>query len=177
MIFDATFLMLLADPGASVPTDPKTGEVVTHGKLRVEYLLSELHKSDERVGIPTPALAEILVGAKGSIGSLMAELTASYKLRTLPFEELAAVEVALMADEDKLAGKGLNDATKAKVKYDRQIIAIAKVACADAIYSDDLGLRKKAEFWGKPTCTSFPQLSHHSFQRRSIAVREEFRGS
>lgn len=46
-------------------------------------------------------------------------------------------------------GKGkIDDETKAKVKYDRQIIGIAKVHQADAIYSDDRGLRTKAEAEG-----------------------------
>ncbi|MFT4046419.1 MAG: hypothetical protein QM661_06935 [Solimonas sp.] len=146
VIFDATFLMLLADPNARLPTDPGTGQPVTNGKERITHLLSELQKSGERVGIPTPALAEVLIGAKGSITDLVAELTAGYKLKTLQFDELAAIEVALITDRIKV--NGISDETKAKVKYDRQIIAIAKVVSADAIYSDDIGLRKKAQAVG-----------------------------
>lgn len=106
-------------------------------------MLTELHKSGERVGIPTPALAEVLVGAQGEISELVAELTVGYKLKTLVFDEMAAVEVALMTDGANLVKNRLTDETKTKVKYDRQIIAIAKVNFADAIYSDDQGLRKK----------------------------------
>lgn len=148
VIFDATFLMLLADPNAKVPTDPATGKSVTRGADRVNHLLAEIQKSGERVGIPTPALAEVLIGASGSIAELVTELTSGYKLKTLPFDEMAAIEVAIMSTNSALSGEGLSDETKAKVKYDRQIIAIAKLAGADAIYSDDIGLRKKAQALG-----------------------------
>lgn len=146
VVFDATFLLLLVDPSAAPPLDPATGQPVSQAKERVEYLLSELQKSGERVVVPTPALAEALVGATGPIGELVALLTASYKLKTASFDELAAVEVALMADKSSVGV--LNDETKAKVKYDRQIIAIAKVIQADAIYSDDKNLRSKARAVG-----------------------------
>lgn len=100
------------------------------------------------MGIPTPALSEVLVGATGPIAELVTELTSGYKLKTLAFDELAAIEVALMTDKASIATGAVSDETKAKVKYDRQIIAIAKVAGADAIYTDDIGLRKKAQSIG-----------------------------
>lgn len=49
-----------------------------------------------------------------------------------------------MADRTSLVPGRVSDETKAKVKFDQQIIAIAKSNAADAIYSDDVGLRKKA---------------------------------
>lgn len=148
VVFDATFLLLLVDPSASPPLDPATGQPVEKARERIEYLLNELQKSGERVVIPTPALAEALVGATGPIGELVTLLTASYKLKTAPFDELAAIEVALMADKSAGSGGAVTDETKAKVKYDRQIIAIAKVVQADAIYSDDKALRAKAKSVG-----------------------------
>ncbi|MGQ0529995.1 MAG: hypothetical protein ACT4PG_09320 [Panacagrimonas sp.] len=151
VVFDATFLMLLVDPAAAPPLDPATNKPVTQAKLRIEHLLSELQKSGERVGVPTPALSEVLVGAAGPIHELVTELTAGYKLKTLAFDELAAIEVALMTDRALTAKGAVSDETKARVKYDRQIIAIARVAGADAIYTDDLGLRKKAHSLGMRT--------------------------
>ena len=56
-----------------------------------------------------------------------------------PFETRAAIEVALMTRNAKSGGdkKGGLDAPWAKVKFDRQIVAIAKVVQASAIYTDD----------------------------------------
>ena len=63
------------------------------------------------------------------------------------FDTLAAIEVAVMAREainagDKKAGAS---GTWAKIKYDRQIVAIAKVHHAPIIYADDENLRKFSE--------------------------------
>lgn len=143
VVFDATFLLLLVDPGAAPPIDPSTNSPIDKTRERIEHLLQELQDSGERIIIPTPALSEALVGATGRIDELIAVLTSSYKLKTAPFDELAAIEVAVMTDKENARSSGLSTETKAKVKYDRQIIAIAKVNQADAIYSDDSQLRKK----------------------------------
>jgi hypothetical protein len=67
-----------------------------------------------------------------------------------PFDMRASVEVAAMSREALATGnkRGSADATWAKVKYDRQVVAIGKVHGADTIYSDDgdivtLGKRAK----------------------------------
>lgn len=144
VIFDANFLLLLIDPNAKPPKDPSTGAAVAQSKEKIEHLLAELLKTGERVGIPTPALSESLVGATGDISGLVAELTSGYKLTTLPFDEMAAIEVALMSD-GKYSGKGrLNNETKAKVKYDLQIVGVAKAFGAETIYTTDNGMKSKA---------------------------------
>ena len=61
------------------------------------------------------------------------------------FDQNAAIEVAWLTDADLQSGKRLKpEETKAKVKFDRQIIAIAKVNSVKTIYSDDIGLGKTA---------------------------------
>ena len=64
----------------------------------------------------------------------------------LPFDELAAIEVALMTKRALDSGdkKEGSDETWNKVKYDRQIAAIARVRQASAIFTDDAGLRNIA---------------------------------
>ncbi|MHB8885990.1 MAG: type II toxin-antitoxin system VapC family toxin [Methylovirgula sp.] len=56
-----------------------------------------------------------------------------------PFDTRAAIEVAAMSRDAAASGnkRGNSNATWAKVKYDRQIVAIAKVNGATSIYSDD----------------------------------------
>lgn len=148
VVFDATFVMLLVDPDAAVPNDPATGRSFSNPRARIEHLLNELNKSGESVLIPTPALSEVLVGARGATADLVAELSSGYRLRMAPFDELAAIEVALITENDAAGKSRLDNETKAKVKYDRQIIGIAKATQADAVYTDDEGLRSKAEASG-----------------------------
>lgn len=59
------------------------------------------------------------------------------------FDTRAAIEVAAMTRSaiDSKAKRGASDSTWAKIKYDRQIVAIAKVNQANLIYSDDRDIR------------------------------------
>ena len=60
--------------------------------------------------------------------------------RVVSFDERAAVEAAIRTYHARRRGqqKGGNpDASKAKIKFDRQIVAIATVEAATAVYSDD----------------------------------------
>jgi hypothetical protein len=63
-----------------------------------------------------------------------------------PFDERAAIELAAMelADRGKGGKKAGSDAPYQKVKFDRQIVAVAKVNDAHTIYSDDDDVRKFA---------------------------------
>lgn len=59
------------------------------------------------------------------------------------FDQRAAIEVAVMLRDELKGGKKALKAgaeTWAKLKYDRQIVAIAKVVGATMIYSDDGGV-------------------------------------
>jgi hypothetical protein len=66
-------------------------------------------------------------------------ITRSSRFRIAPFGARAAVEAAT-AHRDAIIGGDKKEGTKAdwsKVKFDRQIVAIAKVEGANIIYSDD----------------------------------------
>lgn len=145
VVMDSTVALLLFYPNAKPPIDPATGQPLTQPKERIDLLLKGLSQAKIRVGIPTPVLSEILVAAGAAKAKLLAALTKSSAFQLLPFETNAAVEVAMLTDPDLLSGKPLSlDETKAKVKYDRQILAIAKVAGATTIYTDDANLGKRA---------------------------------
>jgi hypothetical protein len=61
----------------------------------------------------------------------------------MPFDSLAAIEAAVLTRAAIDAGnkRSGSESAWAKIKFDRQIIAIAKVARATAIYSDDADVR------------------------------------
>lgn len=151
VVMDSTTLLLLFFPSANPPLD-ETHKPVTRCKERIEYLLQSLTKAGIKVMVPTPVLSELLVQAGPDKAKLVAEMNGAYAFRIEPFDTRAAIEVAHLTDADLQSGKPLNqDQTKAKVKYDRQIVAIAKVNGVATIYSDDRGVAKRAEANGM-TC-------------------------
>lgn len=150
VVFDATFLMLFLDP--------KVKDAA--GNPRVDYLVETLSKSRERIIVATPALSELLVGAGDAAPQYLDILNRSAHFRIEPFGTKAAVEAAAAIRDAKAAGdkrgKGVS-AAWAKVKFDRQIVAIAKVNGASIIYSDDDDVAKLAKLVGI-TVTSLEQL-------------------
>ncbi|SRR6266852_8178005 len=135
VVFDSTFLTFLFVPNAACSVD--------RPKDRIDFLISDLHGSGEKIRVPAPALSEVLVRTGHSMQQILHELTQSPRFQVEPFDTRAAIEVALIAIDAKKKGAKRGDSTEtwAKVKYDRQIVAIAKVLNARAIYSEDENLR------------------------------------
>ena len=130
---------LSVGPRGESSTDPKTGETVAGVNERMALLVSDLEKRKEKIIVPTPALSELLVRAGTAGPEYLDILGKSAAFKIVDFDQRAAVEVAAAIREaldggDKKAG---SLGTWAKVKFDRQILAIAKVEGASVIYSDD----------------------------------------
>ena len=115
---------------------------------RIEHLIQKLEKARSKIIVPTPALSEILVRAGPAASQEIVEkLNRLAVFRVESFDARAAIEVAAMT-RNALEGTG-NKRGKAtgpwaKIKYDRQIVAVAKVARATTIYSDDADIRSIA---------------------------------
>jgi hypothetical protein len=129
--FDTTFLTLMFVPGAK--------HSIADARERVEFLISDIHGTGERIIIPTPALSEILVKSGSARNNIIQTLTKSPKFLIAPFDVRAALELSLMTDaaftrRDKREGAA---GTWVKVTLDRQIVAISKTFEARAIYSED----------------------------------------
>lgn len=146
VVLDATILMLFLDPTAKGPTDDE-GRLVTKPTERINYLISELDRTGSRIVLPTPALSEALVrlGPKETSNAI-ATLHRHSVFVVQPFDEMAAIELALMLRQEKKPTEGAE--TWAKLKFDRQIMAIAKVVQANDVYSDDSGVKKLGERMG-----------------------------
>jgi hypothetical protein len=140
VVIDATMLLLLLRPGTSVPSRPN-GSPLDKPEERIDYLVKQLDKNKTKIIVPTPALSEVLVRAGEAASQPIIEHLQRYSVfRIEPFDMRAAIEVAAMTRNAIDSGKGKKGgsaATWAKIKYDRQIVAIAKVSNADTIYSDD----------------------------------------
>lgn len=143
VVFDTTILLPVLWASVPVPNHPQTGQPVERFRDRIDYLIAHLEQTRTKIIIPTPALSEILVRAGTAGPEYLAQINARSTFRTVAFDERAAVEVAAMTKKAIDAGdkRGGADATWNKIKYDRQIVAIAKVEGATALYSDDSGVR------------------------------------
>lgn len=142
VVFDANFLIYFLDPKIKdgVGSNPK-----------IDFLVATIEKSGERIVVPTPALSELLVGA-GDAGPKYLEIIARSKFfRVAEFGERAAVEVAALEQEARAKGNkrgATPEADWAKVKFDRQILAIARVVGAKVIYTNDNQLAAHAKAAG-----------------------------
>lgn len=146
VVFDATILLPVLWPGVPPPVDPNTGEAVTKFRERIDHLVATLEKDKTKIILPTPAISEILVRAGEAGPEYFAKINSVSAFKIAPFDTRAAVEVAMMTHGslNERQRRNRDDQTVAKMKYDRQIVAIAKVEGASVIYSDDRGMVKMA---------------------------------
>lgn len=136
--FDTSALTL-----AFIPHAPHS---VENAKEKIEFLISDLHGRGERVLVPTPVLAEVLVKAGAARNDIVQTVSKSSNFLIAPFDLRAALELSLMTDAALSRGDkrdGIEESWH-KITLDRQIIAIAKVNGATAIYSDDTGIHAVA---------------------------------
>lgn len=133
--FDTTFLTLMFVPNAKHP--------IADAKERVEFLLSDLSGRGDQILIPTPVLSEILVRSGTARNAIIQKLTKNPRFVIAPFDLRAALELAVMTDValSRASKKEEAAGTWAKVKFDRQIVAIAKVERVSCIYSEDSHIR------------------------------------
>lgn len=146
---DSSALIMLINPAGIPPNDPLTKLPVVKGQERIEYFLSTLAPSDT-ILVPTPVLAEALVKAGEGAGEILGRINGEARLKVAPFDLRAAAETAVMTQEALAAGDKSSGTGQPwqKVKFDRQIIAIARVARADRILADDSGLIRFARLIG-----------------------------
>lgn len=144
VVIDATTLLLMLRPDTPIPDGPD-GVKIDRPKERIEYLVQQLDKAKTKIIIPTPALSEALVRAGVAATQQIVEHLQRYSVFAIePFDTRASIEVAAITRDALASGRkrGASAATWAKVKYDRQIVAIAKVNGATTIYSDDDDIEK-----------------------------------
>lgn len=138
---DATFLSLLFHEKAEPPYG-KDGKPVEAAKERIDHQVKLLNKDKAVLLIPTPALSELLtILDEKAIPAVLNEISKSSRFKVVAFDQKAAIEAALMTRAAISEGRGKKDALQAsiwsKIKFDRQIMAIAKASGADILYSDD----------------------------------------
>jgi hypothetical protein len=149
VLFDATFLLPLFTPSVPGPLNPNTNQPLEFLRERIDALIDGLDHARTKIIIPTPALSELLVGAGAAGPEYLNRLREYRAFKIESFDERAAVEAAFqlngtLEQMGKKAAAEVAD-TWAKVKFDHQIVAIAKVNSVSIIYSDDRGVRTFGE--------------------------------
>ncbi len=150
--FDATFLLyLFAPPGqVAVPLDD-SGSPIKHVPERVQLLFDDIEKAGTTIIVPTPALSEIFVRAGVETGQEWVRIMKRAKIfRISPFDEVAAAEAAIMVGNAKKCPviTPQSEGTWAKIKYDKQIVAIAVSQGAKTFYTDDINQGNFARRYG-----------------------------
>jgi hypothetical protein len=126
---DNTFLTLMVHPKARPPRDPSTKKPVERIEDRIEKLLEDLDAESERMILPTPVLSEFLILAGKEAPAYLDKLSGMKNILIKPFDQVAAIELAAIEVEDRGRGdkRGGSASPWAKLRFDRQIVAIAKV--------------------------------------------------
>ena len=142
--FDCTTLSILLNPNAGIPLDPTTQRPVVMARRRVELLVETLWKARQKIIIPTPVTAELLTAIGPDAQQYMDIIGRSRLFEVASFDPKCAIELACL-NRDVFAAhdpKGIEPYQK--VKIDRQIIAIFKAAGVEQVYTDDVGMAKRA---------------------------------
>jgi hypothetical protein len=148
-LFDNTFLCLLFHPTAKPPLD-SSNNPVARCQERIDFLVTKIEEAHQKIVIPTPALCELLVIAGPKYVEYLNEINGRACYKVADFDQRAAIEAALrMADALKAGDKKSGIlAPHNKVKFDRQIVAIARVENVGTIYSDDHDMKTLADQCG-----------------------------
>lgn len=133
---DPNILSMIIYPGTSVPDDHRTGQPIALARERANQLVEEASRNKESVLIAAPILAEVLVVVASRDRGLC------HGTGAVAYSPNQAVRCALRTRAAKDAGDKRDGARDswAKVKYDRQLLAIAKVEGVGEVYSTDAGV-------------------------------------
>ena len=110
----------------------------------VAALIRTLSAENARVVIPTPALAEVLTQAAEAAETWMQQINRYSCFQVRPFDDKASIELTRTLGE---TAYGIRDV----LRFDRQIVAIAKVSGASVLYADDEKVVEFAAECGIPT--------------------------
>jgi hypothetical protein len=153
-LFDTGFLHLLFDDRAKVPKDRHGKPTVDRIQERIDYLVQTISQRRGKIVIAAPSLAEFLLLAEEKYADYLTIIRRKSVFEVAGFDDPEAVELAehwkKHGDRKKL--KPNTSDTWAKMKYDRQIVAIAVTRRIECIYSTDKDLHRFAEQLNIKSC-------------------------
>lgn len=147
-LFDAGFLHILFDDKARVPRDAKGKSIAERAQDRIDFLVQTISDGrDNKIILPTPALTEFMLLAADRWADYLTIIRRKAVFEIAGYDDPEAVELVehwLKFGDGKKLKPGTPE-TWAKLKYDRQIAAIAVTRRVKRIYSTDADLKKYAE--------------------------------
>lgn len=162
---DNTFLTLLHNPKASVPEKFLGDHSASDVPMLIESMIADFDDSSATIIIPTPVLAEVMVGTSDRI-AVLNRLKLYSNIEIVPFCENSAIELAIISDEEYKNGRktGTLNEPYQKTKIDRQIVATAKVYGATHFYSTDRQQIQFANTVSNLTVRTISDLRKRAFQ-------------
>ncbi|MGP0173709.1 type II toxin-antitoxin system VapC family toxin [Pseudomonas sp. NCHU5208] len=150
VLLDTSVLAHLLFPTGQVIIDNATGHPVTYCQERLQHFVQTHQKT--KIVIAAPSFAEFLVHAGERREDVIQILKGTSAFKIVPFDEVCALECAMLEQEARVNGgkRGASTAPWQKVKVDRQILAIALVHNVSAIYTDDTSLKALSTELGLP---------------------------
>lgn len=140
---DNNILAWLLSDSARPPRDPNTNAPIDKAAERLSLLKTQVHNGDvEPLVIPMPVVAEFFSVDENAVNNFLSDLQNPLVFTLSEFGLAEAIELSIInnkyfASADKRGG--VNESWQ-KIKTDRQIYAIAKVAGVEAVYTDDKSL-------------------------------------
>lgn len=141
VVADSAVLLLLIDPSAPAPDAEEAVRAAGSAAERIEHFIDGLSTSATTLILPTPVLTELMTRAPEAVSDALASIRAVRAIQTAAFDELAALECAVML---RAKWKSARERSRAKVKFDHQIVSIAKVRGAEMLLTDDEDVAKLA---------------------------------
>ena len=149
IVIDTNVLVqIMQNEGATDLIDPESDQVVVNAFGRAQALIERIDSLKGVVILPAPVVAEYLLGIDRKSYQLHLDVMNSVKcIEVSPFDQVAAVECAMLVSNQEM--KQLDPESKmAKLKYDRQILAIAVASGAKEIWTHDKQLFKRSKAVG-----------------------------
>lgn len=149
IVIDTNVLVqIMQNEGSSDLRHPETGKVVDRLFERAAALVDHVDTMGGLVVLPAPVLSEYLFGIdKTSFQAHLDVINSVKSIEVASFDQVAAIECAMLVTDAEQKALDPN-ATKAKLRVDRQILAIAVAAGVSEIWTHDIGLTKKAASMG-----------------------------
>jgi predicted nucleic acid-binding protein len=134
----------MQNEGARDLRDPETDQIVDNAFMRAQALVEKIEAIKGVVVLPAPVLAEYLIGISRDSYQKHLDIINSVKcIEISAFDQLAAIECAMLVSNQEM--KMLDpDSTMAKLKYDRQILAISVASGAKEIWTHDKQIYRRA---------------------------------
>jgi predicted nucleic acid-binding protein len=146
-LFDAGFLHILFDDRARVPRDSRGKLIVDRAQDRIDFLVQRISEQRDKIILPAPALTEFMLLAADRWVDYLTIIRRRSVFEIAGYDEPEAVELVehWLKHGDGRKLKASAPETWAKLKYDRQIVAIAVTRRVERIYSTDSDLHKFAK--------------------------------